>query len=260
MTSPRPRPSRLRAEHLDDPIGIDVRRPRLVVVAAGGGVPTGGVPSPHRRRRAGPGRVERARARAVADRRPPCPANGDLGRSGSGATGAPTAWSAPGGGRGRPARPVRLVGVVDRARRRRRSREPGRRPAPVLRHEFVLDRPVERARLYATAHGIYEAFLGGTRVGDLELTPGTTSYPTRLQVQTHDVTALLHEGDNELQVVLVATAGGAARRATGATTTATARRWPSSASSTSTTPTGPARSWRPTRPGPGPPGRSGGPT
>ena len=58
------------------------------------------------------------------------------------------------------------------------------------------------ARLYATAHGIYEAFLNGMRVGDAELTPGLTSYATILNVQTYDVTALLTPGVNMIAAVL----------------------------------------------------------
>jgi alpha-L-rhamnosidase len=42
----------------------------------------------------------------------------------------------------------------------------GARPAYLLRGDFDIDKPVSRARLYATAHGIYEAFLSGRRVGD----------------------------------------------------------------------------------------------
>jgi alpha-L-rhamnosidase len=77
----------------------------------------------------------------------------------------------------------------------------GERPAYVLRHEFeVPDR--EPARLYATAHGIYEVFLNGVRVGDRELTPGFTSYWANLHVQTYDITELVREGPNAWQVVL----------------------------------------------------------
>ncbi|MCZ9346625.1 family 78 glycoside hydrolase catalytic domain, partial [Streptomyces sp. TRM76130] len=76
------------------------------------------------------------------------------------------------------------------------------RPAHLLRHGFTLGRPVRTARLYATAHGVYEAFLNGHRVGDAELTPGFTAYRSHLQVQTYDVTALLAEGDNTLGAVL----------------------------------------------------------
>ena len=64
----------------------------------------------------------------------------------------------------------------------------GHRPAYLLRGEFDVDRPVVRARLHATAQGIYEASLNGQRVGDAELTPGYTQYAAPLQVQTYDVT------------------------------------------------------------------------
>ena len=61
---------------------------------------------------------------------------------------------------------------------------------------------VARARLYATAHGVYTATLNGRRVGDHVLAPGWTSYHHRLRYQTYDVTDLVREGDNELEVLL----------------------------------------------------------
>jgi alpha-L-rhamnosidase len=78
----------------------------------------------------------------------------------------------------------------------------GERPAALLRFEFDVDRPVAAARLHATAQGIYEAFLNGSRVGDAELTPGWTQYDARLQVQTFDVTASVRAGGNAVGVVL----------------------------------------------------------
>lgn len=86
--------------------------------------------------------------------------------------------------------------------------EPGRMPegpaggraAALLRFEFAVDRPVVSARLHATAQGLYEAFLDGERVGDAELTPGWTQYDARLQVQTYEVTVA--EGRHALAVVL----------------------------------------------------------
>ena len=59
------------------------------------------------------------------------------------------------------------------------------RPAPLLRYEFTVDRPIATARLHVTAHGLYEGFLNGARIGDAELTPGFTQYDARLQVQTY---------------------------------------------------------------------------
>jgi alpha-L-rhamnosidase len=76
------------------------------------------------------------------------------------------------------------------------------RSAHVLRHTFRLDAPVTQARLYATAHGIYETFLNGRRVGDVELAPGFTSYPNTLHVQVYDVADLLVTGANVWEVVL----------------------------------------------------------
>jgi alpha-L-rhamnosidase len=70
--------------------------------------------------------------------------------------------------------------------------------APLVRTTFV-GRPT---RLYLTAHGVYEAFVNGERVGDAELTPGFTQYRSRLQVQTHDIGALVRDGENVLAVVL----------------------------------------------------------
>ena len=56
--------------------------------------------------------------------------------------------------------------------------------------------------MYATAHGIYETFLNGRRVGDVELAPGFTSYPNTLHVQVYDVGDLLAVGENQWEVVL----------------------------------------------------------
>jgi alpha-L-rhamnosidase len=75
-------------------------------------------------------------------------------------------------------------------------------PAPMLRREFKLDGAVANARAYVTSHGLYEMLLNGRRVGDEVFTPGWTSYAKRLQYQTFDVTALLKDGDNAVGVLL----------------------------------------------------------
>ena len=75
-------------------------------------------------------------------------------------------------------------------------------PAPYMRKEFsVPDQPVS-ARLYATALGLYECHLNGTRVGDALLTPGWTDYNKHIQYQTYDVTDLLRPGLNVLGAML----------------------------------------------------------
>ncbi len=75
----------------------------------------------------------------------------------------------------------------------------GERGAVYFRRRFTVPAPGPlRARVYATAHGLYELHLDGTRVGDLELTPGFTAYQAHLEVQAYDITGLLTPGEHEL--------------------------------------------------------------
>jgi alpha-L-rhamnosidase len=75
-------------------------------------------------------------------------------------------------------------------------------PAPLFRKEFLLARPVSRARLYITGLGYYEASLNGVRVGDHALDPGWTAYDRRVLYSTYDVTEALREGTNCLGVTV----------------------------------------------------------
>ncbi|SDD79579.1 alpha-L-rhamnosidase [Niabella drilacis] len=76
------------------------------------------------------------------------------------------------------------------------------RPSPLMRKEFSITKKVVRATAYITAHGMYEAAINGSRVGDAHFTPGWTSYKKRLQYQTYDITSLLKQGTNALGVTL----------------------------------------------------------
>lgn len=76
------------------------------------------------------------------------------------------------------------------------------RPSPVFRKEFPISKKIKSATLFITAHGLYEAYLNGQRVGDAYFTPGWTSYEHRLQYQTYDVTPMLKEGPNAAGVLL----------------------------------------------------------
>ena len=74
----------------------------------------------------------------------------------------------------------------------------GERRPPLLRKAFDVGGEVARARLYVTAHGLYQIEINGHRVGDHALAPGWTSYHHRLRYQTHDVTAHLRAGANAI--------------------------------------------------------------
>ena len=76
-----------------------------------------------------------------------------------------------------------------------------RYPVDCFRKTFVLG-DVAQARLYITACGVYEAKLNGQRCGDFIFAPGVTDYRKRVQYQTIDVTNLLVAGKNTLEVQL----------------------------------------------------------
>lgn len=72
---------------------------------------------------------------------------------------------------------------------------------PVFGKTFAIDKKVKKARLYATAHGVYEVTLNGQTVGDYRMAPGWTSYHNRLQYQIYDVTEQL-AAENEIAITV----------------------------------------------------------
>ena len=76
-------------------------------------------------------------------------------------------------------------------------------PAPMLRTAFnTQGKKIAKARLYATAHGIYDLYINGQQVSPAYFNPGTTQYERTQTYQTFDVTPLLKEGRNALGAIL----------------------------------------------------------
>ncbi len=71
-------------------------------------------------------------------------------------------------------------------------------PAQQYRKGFTAKKKIKRATIYATALGIYELHLNGTRVGDQFFAPGWTDYRQRAYYQTYDVTDQIKVGENAL--------------------------------------------------------------
>ncbi|HEU0092056.1 MAG TPA: family 78 glycoside hydrolase catalytic domain, partial [Vicinamibacteria bacterium] len=205
---------RLRAEYLTNPLGIDVRKPRLgwqLQSSARGVVQSAyqvRVAGSERSLRAGhdlvwdSGRVASSESIHRAYDGPPLQSARRYFwqvRVWDGA-GHASAWSAPAWWE---------TGLLEPADWKASWIEPDLQedvskagPVPMLRREFKLTGPVEHARAYVTAHGLYELYLNGQRVGDQLFTPGWTSYNKRLQYQTYDVTALLKTGPNTVGALL----------------------------------------------------------
>ena len=69
-------------------------------------------------------------------------------------------------------------------------------PPRRIRQRVTVPNGIARARLYATAQGIYTAWINGRRVGDEEFAPGNDSYRSHISFQGYDVTDLLNAGEN----------------------------------------------------------------
>ena len=73
---------------------------------------------------------------------------------------------------------------------------------PVFVKTFSAKKKVVQARMYATALGLYEITINGQRVGDFYFTPGWTNYHKRLQYQTYDVTKILTTQENHIEITV----------------------------------------------------------
>ena len=184
---------RLRTEYLFDPIGIDVQQPRLMWNCEGGvkqtayQITSGKWDS---------GKVESAAMQAVYPRPLSERERVNWRVRLWDENGAPGDWSEAFfemGIRSWQARWITGDYKVDPKKRY---------PVDCFRKRFTVEKPVRSARLYITACGLYEARLGGERVGDFIMAPGYTDYRRRVQYQSYDVAALLRQGRNELTVQL----------------------------------------------------------
>lgn len=71
-------------------------------------------------------------------------------------------------------------------------------PAVHVRKAFRAERKLKRARLYASAMGVYDAYINGEKVNEAFLNPGFTDYRKRISYQTYDVTRYIRQGENVL--------------------------------------------------------------
>jgi alpha-L-rhamnosidase len=209
------RVTRLRAEYKENPVGIDVAKPRLGWRIQSGG--RGVVQSAYEVRVAPSEAAVRAgrelvwgSGRIVSEESTQIPYGGPQIASGQRVHWQVRVWD--GAGRASPwsepafwemglLKPSDWQAAwIEPALGGDDAAKPG--PAPMLRREFKLGGIVKSARAYVTSHGLYEMHLNGRRVGEDLFTPGWTSYDKRLQYQTYDVASLLKTGDNAVGVVL----------------------------------------------------------
>ena len=71
-----------------------------------------------------------------------------------------------------------------------------------LRHEFSLQKPIARARIYAAGLGYFEIHLNGKALANYVLNPAPTNYARRVLYSTFDVSELLLLGSNTVGAVV----------------------------------------------------------
>ena len=93
-------------------------------------------------------------------------------------------------------------------------------PAPLLRKDFKIEKPIKQARYYGTGLGYHELYINGKRVGEDYFSPNQTNYDRRpnlvnrgivvadpfeeytVMYLSHDLKELLSEGENAIGVIL----------------------------------------------------------
>ena len=76
------------------------------------------------------------------------------------------------------------------------------KPAPYFRKEFSVGKKIKSARAYIAVGGLYELYLNGEKVGNHRLDPIYTRFDRRTLYVTYDITNNLKDGDNAVGVVL----------------------------------------------------------
>lgn len=71
-----------------------------------------------------------------------------------------------------------------------------RKPVIYLRKTFQVKQGLKKARIYQTAHGLYDFWMNGEAGTEDKFLPGLTSYYYRIQYQVYDVSDLLMAGEN----------------------------------------------------------------
>ena len=73
---------------------------------------------------------------------------------------------------------------------------------PMFKKTFVVKKKITSATVFATSRGLYSAKINSEFITEAYLTPGWTSYNKHLQYQTIDVTTLIAQKENTINIKL----------------------------------------------------------
>ena len=83
-----------------------------------------------------------------------------------------------------------------------KSRQNRKFGASVFCRSFCVNGEISHAEFSITSHGVFVAKLNGIRIGEDILTPGWTVYDKRLQFFSYDLTSLLKQGENSMEITV----------------------------------------------------------
>src|SRR6185436_2512830 len=75
-------------------------------------------------------------------------------------------------------------------------------PLPVFRRTLNLDKPLARATVDLCGLGQFELRVNDTKAGQDVMEPAWTNYSKTCLYVTHDITSLLKQGENTIDVLL----------------------------------------------------------
>lgn len=67
---------------------------------------------------------------------------------------------------------------------------------------FTIDKPIQSAKFYGTAFGVYDSYLNNQKIGEQLFKPGYTFYHKRLLYQAYDIKNMVTIGTNNLKIYL----------------------------------------------------------
>ncbi len=82
------------------------------------------------------------------------------------------------------------------------TRDINLKPAPLFRKSFTIPGEIKSARAYIAVAGLYELYINGKKVGNHRLDPSYTRFDRRTLYLTHDITSLLKTGENAAGILL----------------------------------------------------------
>ncbi len=75
-------------------------------------------------------------------------------------------------------------------------------PMPLIRKKFSTSKKIITARLFISGLGYYEAYLNGKKISDHVLDPGFTTYSKQVLYSVHDITPMVERGNNTIGFML----------------------------------------------------------